>query len=73
MDSSDEEPFCTHIQLFFNVNAQAGLQFDGVPVRPDGDFPHPALDPRLIKLRQACGLSAYKILELCNAADLLIP
>lgn len=40
---------------------------------PDGDFPHPALDPRLIKLRQACGLSAYKILELCNAADLLIP
>ena len=72
MISSGEEPFRARIQLSFNVHAQAGFQFDGVPVGPDSDFLHPALDQCLIKLRQVGSLPADKILKLGDAADLLI-
>lgn len=60
-------------QLSFNVHAQAGFQFNRVPVWPDGDFLHPAFDQNFLKLRQVGGLAADEILKLRDAADLLIP
>lgn len=65
--------FRARIQLSFNVHAQAGFQFDRIPVGPDGDFLHPAFDQRLIKFRQLGGLAADEILKLRNATDLLVP
>ena len=38
MISSGEEPFRPRIRLSFNIYAQTGFQFDGIPVGPDGDF-----------------------------------
>ena len=59
--------------LSFNVHAQAGFQFNRVPVGPDSDFLHPALDQNFIKLCQVGGLAADEILKLRNAANLLVP
>ena len=65
--------FYIRIRLSFNVHTQAGFQFNRVPVGPDGDFLHPALDQHLIKLRQAGGLAADEILKLRNASNLIVP
>ena len=59
--------------LSFNAYAQAGFQFDRVPVEPDGNYLHPAFDQRLVEFRRLGVLAADVILKLRNAADLLVP
>ena len=59
--------------LSFHAYAQAGFQFDRVPVEPDGNYLHPAFYQRLVEFRRLGVLAADVILKLRNAANLLVP
>lgn len=52
------------ILLYFNVHTQAGLQFNRVPVGPDGNFLHPAFDKCFIEFHQVGRPAADEILKL---------